>query len=473
MEMMEEEEIQVKMEYDSEEEEFVLYDVVVKEEYSMEGTSSPEYQKYEARGQDLPVNVIDIKQELDEEVKPLKQSNEKKENHISKHRVKASSGIIQKRKYLTLEQKLKIIELSRNKTQEQLSRQFGVSRSSISQILSRRNILSDLASRKPLFMKRNQSRDPLIAVLEKIVKDWILMNTQYHIPVTKTKIQMKALSVYEDLKKSVPPGTDIKDFTASTGWYSRFIKREDLRNLKIREEGDGGDVEAATRFTEEFAKIVSDGGYTPAQIFNVDETELVWRKTPDRTYLPGTTKDRVTLLLGGNADGSLKLKPVFIHRYKNPNILKCYAPELPPVSYKTQRKASMSSDLFISWFKNEFKPEVERFCEENHLPFKILLTMDNAPYHPTGICGLFEEISVVFFPPNTTSLIQPMDQGIITNFKSYYLRECFHIASSKVDGAKDRNKAKTLERFWKNFNIADVTSLKLAEGQPNAGLCLG
>lgn len=416
---------------------------------------------------DLPRDLVDIKQELDEEVKPQEQSNEKKENHVRKQHVKASSGIIQKRKCLTLEQKLKIIDLSKYRTQEQLSRQFGISRSAVSTILSRRNTLSDLASRKPLFMKRNQSRDPLIAVLEKIVKDWILMNTQYHIPVTKTKIQMKALAVYEDLKKSVPPGTDVKDFTASTGWYSRFLKREDLRNLKIREEGDSvGDVDAATRFTEEFAKIVSDGGYTPAQIFNVDETELVWKKTPDRTYLPGTMKDRVTLLLGGNADGSFKLKPVLIHKYKNPHALKNYSPESLPVSYKTQRKASMTSDLFISWFKNEFKPEVERFCEDNHIPFKILLTMDNAPYHPTGICGLFDEISVVFFPPNTTSLIQPMDQGVITNFKSYYLRESFHLASSKVECAKGRNKVKALERFWKNFNIADVIELvKASWGQ--------
>lgn len=49
--MMEEEKIQVKMECESEEEDFVLYDVVIKEEYSVEGTPSPEYQGYDAREQ--------------------------------------------------------------------------------------------------------------------------------------------------------------------------------------------------------------------------------------------------------------------------------------------------------------------------------------------------------------------------------------------------------------------------------------
>ncbi len=44
--------------------------------------------------------------------------------------------------------------------------------------------------------------------------------------------------------------------------------------------------------------------------------------------------------------------------------------------------------------------------------------MDNAPRHPTDI--ELSNIKLKLFPPNTTSKLQPLDQGIIRTFKTYY-----------------------------------------------------
>ena len=55
----------------------------------------------------------------------------------------------------------------------------------------------------------------------------------------------------------------------------------------------------------------------------------------------------------------------------------------------------------------------------------ILLFIDNVPSHPHLE---YSNIKLVFLPPNTTSLIQPMDQGIIQTFKlKYRKRQLQHV----------------------------------------------
>jgi hypothetical protein len=50
---------------------------------------------------------------------------------------------------------------------------------------------------------------------------------------------------------------------------------------------------------------------------------------------------------------------------------------------------------------------------------KVLLFIDNAPCHST--IELFN-VKLTFFPPNTTVQTQPLDAGIIKNFK-YHSRK--------------------------------------------------
>jgi len=52
---------------------------------------------------------------------------------------------------------------------------------------------------------------------------------------------------------------------------------------------------------------------------------------------------------------------------------------------------------------------------------KILMFVDDCTAH-NNIPHL-ENIRIHFLPPNTTSVLQPLDQGIITNFKTMYWKE--------------------------------------------------
>ena len=124
----------------------------------------------------------------------------------------------------------------------------------------------------------------------------------------------------------------------------------------------------------------------------------------------------------------------------------------------------MTQDLFKDWFYNCFIPAVESYMMEKNLCFKVLLVLDNASCHSKELDH--PNVKIVFLPPNCTSLIQPLDQGIIQTFKMYYTRQFFQTIFDSLEN--DENK--TLIQVWKEFSILDcirTVSSACAEIKPS------
>ena len=89
------------------------------------------------------------------------------------------------------------------------------------------------------------------------------------------------------------------------------------------------------------------------------------------------------------------------------------------------------------------------YLAEKGLPFKVVLFMDCAGGHATDMH--YDGVQVEFLPPNTTSLIQPMDQGVIRAFKALYMRSTMENLISSIN---EQDETFTMKKYWKDYNIA-------------------
>ena len=157
--------------------------------------------------------------------------------------------------------------------------------------------------------------------------------------------------------------------------------------------------------------------YAKTDIYNGDEFGFFFKALPkkktlhlkDEKWTGGKhSKIRVKGLAAASMNGE-KLPMFVIGKSQKPRCLKNI--KKLPCCYWGQKKSWMDSTLFEEWVR-----ELDnQFEKENR---KIALIIDNCTAHPE--IGGLKAIDLFFLPPNTTSVLQPMDQGVIRSLKARY-----------------------------------------------------
>jgi hypothetical protein len=120
-------------------------------------------------------------------------------------------------------------------------------------------------------------------------------------------------------------------------------------------------------------------------------------------------KDRITVLVAANMDGSEKLPLLVIGRSEKPHSFKSMS---FPCTYRHNKMAWMTYILI-----EEFLQTLNaKMAAKNR---NILLFTDNCAAHPENVSHL-SNVRVEFLPPNMTSVVQPMDQGVIKVLKHQF-----------------------------------------------------
>ena len=367
---------------------------------------------------------------------------------------------------LSVEQKLEICRRLRGGASiTALSKELELGKSTICDIKRNEGRLTRFAAKMDSIegsMKRKTMKMASDTRLDDAVFLWFAHKRSQGVPVSGPILMAKAL----ELNAKINPGDE--KFKASTGWLKNFQSRHGIRQLANQGETMSANKDAVGDFKSMLCQLIKDEGLVLGQVYNCDETGLYWKALPSRTLAsrkeekaPGykVRKERVTILACANATGDHKLSLTMIGKAKNPRALKGLSINAFPLNYTHQKSAWMTSGIFQDWFFHEFIPATVEYLKAKKLPAKALLLMDNAPSHPSTelLQSKDGNIKCLFLPPNTTSLIQPMDQGVLESMKRRYRKELLRkllLADSAASPEDDPEL--TVVDFWKKLNIKDV-----------------
>ncbi|XP_046750601.1 tigger transposable element-derived protein 6-like [Diprion similis] len=330
-----------------------------------------------------------------------------------------------KLKSLSIGEKIRMIEIVKtgSKTKKDIAEEFGIPTSTLSTILKNEVDLMQKISADNLDRKRNKATE--FPDLEECLIKWFKQCRDQNVSVGGPILKEKA----EAFAKSLGH----ENFRASNGWLQKLKKRHNIAFRKLCGESASVNDDVCSEWKTKLKLLLKD--YEPQDVFNADDTALFYKCLPDKTLTFKNekcrggkhSKERVTLLLAANMTGTDKLKPPFIGKSKKP---RCFAGcNSFPMDYTANKKAWMNAELFKEWLikiDNQMK-KAKR---------KIFLFMNNCTAHNI-IPASLQCVKVQFLPPNTTSKLQPLDQGIIKNFKTLYRKEVVRqIVSDIEDGKK-------------------------------------
>ncbi|XP_015437433.1 PREDICTED: jerky protein homolog-like [Dufourea novaeangliae] len=357
----------------------------------------------------------------------------------------ASSG---KRHTVTVEKRLEILrKLEEGFSVDDVAVEYGVSKRTIRRYKHKSAPIRQLCE-NPARAQTKRQRASVYETMETRLYEWVLQRQALGDVLTNGLLQDKAKELQQEFGSS-------SSFTASQGWLSRFKARYDIRLGNVNEERADANELAAEKFIDELAEMLRDEGFEDDCIYNMGVSSLMWKALPSKALVHRgvlransgkVKKDHVTVAFCANSTGTHNLPLLFVYKYANPRALK-HCKENLPVVYTHQYNSWINEQIFTDWYINHFKESVREYQLRDHRAKKVLLLVDNFKWHiiPEELRE-DDHFKLIFLPPNTASIIQPMDQGVIVKCKQLFRHQLLRQVLQYPGG---------INEFYLDYDIKD------------------
>ncbi|NWJ09037.1 TIGD4 protein, partial [Crypturellus undulatus] len=310
-----------------------------------------------------------------------------------------------RKKSVSIEEKLGIISaVESGEAKAQVAAKFGIKRNSLCAIMKSKERLLEAFESLGFDPGRKRLRTAFRTDLEAALVRWCHVARCLAVPLSGPVLRLKA----NELARQLGHG----DFRCSNGWLDRFRARYG-RALRAPPANDAADA-LALWCRGALPRYLNR--YRPKDVFSLQETGLLYQMLPRSTFsfrgeacsVGELSRERVTVVVGTNADGSEKLPLLVIGKSRSPRSLG--GAESLPVDYEANEMAWMTTEVFEQWVHKLD----ERFRAQQR---RVVIFVAPLPAH-AEVKGL-KAVELVLLPPGASSCIA-MQHGVIRSLKVKY-----------------------------------------------------
>ncbi|KAL4132599.1 hypothetical protein QTP88_009723 [Uroleucon formosanum] len=342
---------------------------------------------------------------------------------------------------LTLSDKVKLIELKETQklsTNELITR-FKCGKTQVYDAIKIKEKIMDEWVNSKNSGKSKRVKTSSFEQIDQKLYEWFVSVRSKNLPISGPIIQTEAMKLAEKM--------NVKDFKASNGWLEKFKKRHDIVWKQVSGEANDVNQETVVEWKQKISRLIA--GYEAKDVYNADETGLFFRGIPTKSLVQKSescsggekAKDRLTVLMCGSMAGEIR-KPLVIGKSKKPRCFKNMDISSLPVIWKFNKIAWMTTEIMEQWLRY-FNADMR---SQNR---NVLIFLDNAACHPKIELS---NTKILMLPPNTTSITQPMDQGVIYTFKSYYRKFLLQSLLCKIDNCSSAH------QLAKSISVLDAVN---------------
>ncbi|NWU70485.1 TIGD4 protein, partial [Pterocles burchelli] len=316
--------------------------------------------------------------------------------------------IVRRKKSISIEEKIDIVSaVESGKKKADVAAKYGIKMNSLSSIMKNKEKVLKAIETLQFDPKRKRLRTAVYTDVEEALMKWYRVAQCLDVPVNGPMLRLKANDFAQKLGHS--------DFKCSNGWLDRFKSRYGLVfRAQPVEAAAATTVDAPTLWDQNVLPYVKD--YEPKNVFCIQETGLLYQMFPHNTFafewetrsVAKLSKERITIAVGTNMDGSEKLPLLVIGENKSQHCFKDL--KLLPVDYEANDMAWMTSEVFERWMH-----KLDAIFQAQQR--QIVILVDSLPAH-TEVKNL-KSVKLVFFPPDSSSCIAT-NKGVIRSLKVKY-----------------------------------------------------
>jgi hypothetical protein len=266
-------------------------------------------------------------------------------------------------------------------------------------------------------------RKPRYPLMEDKLQQLVVERREQKSAVTRKEITKRALLIAAEQQHS--------GFRASNGWWGGFAARHNISYRAVTTHPSKPHLniqQLRADFVSRLRQTMEVEGINIAHVYNMDETSICLDMPPTKTWAEkgalsvpvattGHEKTRLSLMVCTSWDGTTILPAVVIKK---------------SAAKKEPQFKKVKDNLWVCGQENAYNTKIIMQMWASHIfnkfrrAGKCILTMDNCSVHKGVAYG--QGVIVCMLPPNTTSVVQPMDNGIIRMIKAH-ITTCWNAQS--------------------------------------------